>query len=88
MMSQGIVPIVASECVPPWNANGSNSDHADNVPPRDWAKYIVTLTDGYVHLKQKYPQIEFVESYNEPDLSANHFDEPPGSASTTPSRRP
>ncbi len=72
----GAKPIVTIAGMPEWLADtgGKNyGDSAPDFPPRDYAKYEQMLYDVLKYYKRTYPEMEFVEYWNEPDLNANYI---------------
>ncbi len=66
LKSNGISPVLTGGWPDGWNLNTTN------CMPNDMNKFITSLKDWYVHDKQNDPNIQYVESVNEPDGTGNH----------------
>jgi hypothetical protein len=72
IMTQGAVPILNIGSVPSWLGENVNG------PPHDYAKYKALWKAALLHIAVKFPQIYYLEAFNEPEygkISANDVDQ-------------
>jgi hypothetical protein len=70
IVSYGSSPWLVFDGTPAWLADTSATGgvYSPRNPPRDFAKYETMIFDGLSYFKGRFPQITWVEAWNEPNL--------------------
>jgi hypothetical protein len=69
IIAQGAQPVICFTGEPGWDASRPTETAELNGLPANMSEYQRLVRDGLNHLKSKYPGIQYVEVWNEPDNS-------------------
>jgi hypothetical protein len=68
--SYGATPYISMDTVPLWLSVGGN----EFGPPVDYDAFEDMIFDGITHFKSRYPDLVYIEAWNEPDLNVSYID--------------
>jgi Glycosyl hydrolase catalytic core len=76
IITQGAQPVICFTGEPGWDASSDTQSAQLNGLPIDMGEYQQLVKDGLNHLRQKYPGIQYIEVWNEPDnsLTSTQYD--------------
>jgi hypothetical protein len=76
ILAQGAQPVICFTGEPGWDASSDTQIAQLNGLPIDMSEYQQLVKDGLNHLRQKYPGIQYIEVWNEPDnsLTSTQYD--------------
>ncbi len=73
IIAAAAAPVIQLGGTPQWLADTSYSNgvYSGSDPPKDYNKYQTMIKDGLEHYKTRYPNLEYIMPWNEPDATWN-----------------